>query len=1477
MTKVGRHAVRWLVVAVLMLLCLRAGIGSASADSEPIGETEAEWYQRGSGSYIVIAPSEKYEGYYVYAGGVLRFHSIATGMYTKITEFTGESGTVNSSSWYQSSYQSDGKLYALCGSTVFIYDLDARKLLKTINTGIDNPTAVGADANGNIFLGTSEKIYVLSASGTKLAEAESHGRVYYFSGFDATNGNFYFEVYYNWVYWGYDHDTHLGVAGSYSGGELKIGNSVIADVTFLLGQNYYSYAEKSMELLNGRYLVGQVGLYSKLAIVDSNALTPGEETEALLMLDRTSRPASGTAKTHGVNVVWCEARNSFLVYITGEKKVQEYSAADWQMVTEYTTEKEVFYMFLLDGQLYMIERDADGSYSIESTPWENPNELVIHGATSVYVGETATLTSTTDSVMSFAIEWSCSDTNVLSITENGVICGWKPGTATVTAKVAGTDVTASIVITVRTNPNQNGQSSQSTSGGRITNNAGLNDYYNAASPMTSYLYENADGTFTRVEYLASDKKILVETYTADKQLKSTKTIAMEAEIFGGFFRGADALYVVEGNKNTEESDDCEVVRVIKYSASWSRLSACSIKGANTYWPFDAGTCRMMELNGMLYVHTCHEMYQSDDGYHHQANMTFKIRESDMTVQDSWYEVMNISYGYVSHSFNQFIKTDGTNIYRLDHGDAHPRSAVVTILPVGNTLTNISSYCSVLQFQSMSSYNNTRANIGGFELSVDNYLVAGRSADQNAENPNYSDMRNVFVLSHSKTGDTYHFTWLTQYGNDSELVPGNPQLVKLSDEQFAVLWEERNTETGKRIVKICCVDSKANVVGKISTLRGRLSDCQPILTKDGRICWYVTDGSTLTWNVIAPLAMDNYWKAPEITKAVGTDNGIRLEWNSVPDVDSYVVYRRENNGYFTALTEVTASRTYYVDKSATAGNNYTYKLKYRIWGEIGPGSEEWVVVWNSSAGKWDTKGKLTFDANGGKGTVPAAVDTLSNTAVTIPKATLTKDGYYFLGWALTSDAKAAAYKSGDSITVNGPVKLYAVWSIRTFKITYVLEDAPDPGNPATYKVTDLTITLKTTAKNGYLFGGWYKDAAFTQKVTEIPQGSFGDLTLYAKFTLRNYKVTYVLNGGTNNPENPATYQIVSPAIYLMAPSKAGCVFDGWYTDEALTKKSSGIAPGSIKDRTFYAKFVSGSGTTRKVSFNLNGGSSGAPAAITAAGGATVTIPSSSPVRKGYYFLGWALKSTATTARYKTGNTVIASSDTVLYAVWSLRKYKITYDLDGAADPGNPATYMVTNGTVTLKNPSKNGYLFGGWYKDAAFTNKVTQITADISGDMKLYAKFTLRTYKITYVLNGGTNNPENPATYQIVSPSIYLMAPSKEGFIFEGWYTDEALTKKSSGIAAGSIKDRTFYAKFAEANGATKKVSFNLNGGASGAPAAITVAGGAVVTVPKSSPVREGYWFLGWALKSTATTARYRSGDTVIASSDTVLYAVWKKK
>ena len=70
------------------------------------------------------------------------------------------------------------------------------------------------------------------------------------------------------------------------------------------------------------------------------------------------------------------------------------------------------------------------------------------------------------------------------------------------------------------------------------------------------------------------------------------------------------------------------------------------------------------------------MYLSNDGLRHQANMTYVVNEADMTELQSYYDVLNISQaGYVSHSFNQFVRTDGTYVYRVDHGDGGPRATM----------------------------------------------------------------------------------------------------------------------------------------------------------------------------------------------------------------------------------------------------------------------------------------------------------------------------------------------------------------------------------------------------------------------------------------------------------------------------------------------------------------------------------------------------------------------------------------------------------------------------------------------------------------------------------------------------------------------------------------------------------------------------------------------------------------------------------
>jgi uncharacterized repeat protein (TIGR02543 family) len=77
----------------------------------------------------------------------------------------------------------------------------------------------------------------------------------------------------------------------------------------------------------------------------------------------------------------------------------------------------------------------------------------------------------------------------------------------------------------------------------------------------------------------------------------------------------------------------------------------------------------------------------------------------------------------------------------------------------------------------------------------------------------------------------------------------------------------------------------------------------------------------------------------------------------------------------------------------------------------------------------------------------------------------------------------------------------------------------------------------------------------------------------------------------------------------------------------------------------------------ITFNANHGS-GAPAALTACRGASSTLPGGVPTRTGYSFLGWSTSSSATTASYSPGGTIVVSGNTTLYAVWKANSYSLT---------------------------------------------------------------------------------------------------------------------------------------------------------------------------------------------------------------------------
>ena len=84
-------------------------------------------------------------------------------------------------------------------------------------------------------------------------------------------------------------------------------------------------------------------------------------------------------------------------------------------------------------------------------------------------------------------------------------------------------------------------------------------------------------------------------------------------------------------------------------------------------------------------------------------------------------------------------------------------------------------------------------------------------------------------------------------------------------------------------------------------------------------------------------------------------------------------------------------------------------------------------------------------------------------------------------------------------------------IESYTITYELDGGTNaPENPAGYNVETETITLKAPVKTGYTFEGWY--SADNSPVTKIPQGSTGDITLYAKWIEIIVPETLEVKGG-----------------------------------------------------------------------------------------------------------------------------------------------------------------------------------------------------------------------------------------------------------------------------------------------------------------------------------------------------------------------------
>lgn len=232
------------------------------------------------------------------------------------------------------------------------------------------------------------------------------------------------------------------------------------------------------------------------------------------------------------------------------------------------------------------------------------------------------------------------------------------------------------------------------------------------------------------------------------------------------------------------------------------------------------------------------------------------------------------------------------------------------------------------------------------------------------------------------------------------------------------------------------------------------------------------------------------------------------------------------------------------------------------------------------------------------------------------------------------------------------------------------------------------------------------------------------------------------------------------------------------------------------------------------------------------------------------------------------------------------YKITYHLNGGVNnKNNPSKYFQND--VTLKNPTREGYLFKGWYKDSSFTSKITKISRTSACNYVLYAKWekvTVNPSSIKYYKSDGVglrvyfSQVENADGYRIAysHSSSFAAGTVKYAYVEAG--KDAKLIRQNDCYRRYYVRiqayrcdsaNKKIFSKYSKAISGYV-VKYELNGGknANTNPYYFYHRGTVL-----ANPVKEGYQFVGWYTDQKCTKKVTTIPRTT--GRGLVLYAKWK--
>ena len=267
----------------------------------------------------------------------------------------------------------------------------------------------------------------------------------------------------------------------------------------------------------------------------------------------------------------------------------------------------------------------------------------------------------------------------------------------------------------------------------------------------------------------------------------------------------------------------------------------------------------------------------------------------------------------------------------------------------------------------------------------------------------------------------------------------------------------------------------------------------------------------------------------------------------------------------------------------------------------------------------------------------------------------------------------------------------------------------------------TLELISPSKEGYTFTGWKivsGDGSINNNVLTL---GIKDMKIKALYQLNEQKLNIDLDGGTGN--NQAGSYMVGSNVTLLVPTKEGYDFSGWELISGNSILSGNSITIGSEETTIKATWI------KKVTLtlNLDGGTITSNASGVYSRKASVTL--GTPTKTGYAFSKWQI--TAGDSTLSGNKLTIGTTDTTIKAVYTAKKYTVTYNANGGTVSGTSKSVTYNAKYGTLPTPKRAGYSFLGWYTAKTGGSKITETTiVKITSNQTIYAQWkeTLITYE-----------------------------------------------------------------------------------------------------------------------------------------------------